>query len=93
MANVAVLASANTTIYTPTGTNLERIAVFNNGPNAIYIDSLANATGDLRNTGFPIAAGGSGTFDPMQGAVVARAATADQVSPADTRVLRILVTR
>jgi hypothetical protein len=93
MAAVNVLASANTVLYTPTGTNMERIAVFNNGPNTIWVDSSGNASGDLRSTGFPIPAAGSATFDPLQGALVARASTADQAADANTRVIRVSVTR
>lgn len=88
MAAVQVLASANTTIYTPSG-DLERVSVFNNGPNTIWVNTAQAASGDLRNTGFPIPAGSNGSFDPMRGALVARASTADQVSPADTRVVVI----
>jgi hypothetical protein len=64
------------------------LAIANTGPNAIYIGNEDVTT----DTGFPIAAT-TGVFSADQHSVMetlyAIAATANQASPADTRVLEV----
>lgn len=77
----ALLASA-TVIPLPNGTR--RVRIQNLGPNVIYIGTTAaKCTAAL---GLQVAATtGFTEFEMMGHEVYARAATADQVSPADTR--------
>lgn len=82
---VNVLASAATEIA---GASYHRksISVHNAGPNAIYLGPSDVTT----TTGYPVAAGASVTLNDffIPDVLYARAATADQVSPANTRVLQ-----
>ena len=81
---VVVLASAATQLLAANH-HRKSIAVHNAGPNAIYVGPSNVTTA----TGYPIAAGASRDFSIffLPEALYARAATADQVAPADTRVL------
>lgn len=87
MANVAVLASAATQILGPnvSVTRRQAVVIQNLGPNAIAVDTVntvtvTNGIEILPNADKTLTAG-------VNGALFARAATADQVSPADTRIL------
>lgn len=79
---VQVLASAAVRI-TPRSASRGSVSVFNNGPNAIFVGPDNTVT---TATGFPIPAGTAKEFDETGAELWARAVTADQVSPADTRV-------
>ncbi|HXJ48438.1 MAG TPA: hypothetical protein VNF91_04645 [Candidatus Acidoferrum sp.] len=82
--NVAVLASAATNIVpTNSTTDIGAVLIQNRGPNSIYIGNDNSVT---TSTGLELAAGNAMSYRRNQpGGVWARAATADQVSPADTR--------
>ena len=87
MANVAVLSTAATQLL---GANTNVVArgavtIQNLGPNAIAVDTTNAVT---TATGVQIPANGVLTLTAgINGTLFARALTADQVSPADTRVL------
>jgi hypothetical protein len=82
-----VLASAAVLIETATA-GRKRIKVQNLGPNKIYV-GFSNAVTSA--TGWEVAAtGGTLDLDLANGSQVwARAVTADQASPADTRVIEL----
>lgn len=86
-AAVQVLASAATLLTAANAVTGSRgpIYIQNLGPNAIYV----GGSGVTSATGFQVPAAGSITIGAVYGgdALYARAVTADQVSPADTRVL------
>jgi hypothetical protein len=65
----------------------KRVSIYNNGPNAIYIGGQNIAV--TVATGFKIPSGGSFVLSPgtINGPIIAIAETANQVSPADTRVV------
>lgn len=77
-ANVAVTTAVVTLV--PQGA--EAVVVMNNGPNAIAIGDGSVATG----TGLLVPAGATIRLNPRGAAISAAALTANQVSPADTRV-------
>ncbi len=83
MAAVDVLASAATLIYTPAG-GRETVVVQNLGPNDIYVDYSSTVTSA---TGLKIAANGTYSVGHVRRKLYARAVTADQVAPANTRIL------
>jgi hypothetical protein len=59
------------------------LLISNRGPNAIYLGGTDVTTA----TGFPIPAGESIEMDETNGAVYAIAETANQATPANTRIL------
>lgn len=65
----------------------KRISIYNNGPNPIHVGG-SNTT-ITTSTGFKIPAGGSFSFSPgiINPPLIGIAETADQVSPANTRVM------
>lgn len=77
-------ALVGTAVLPNSSNDRKNITVYNNGPNTIYIgDSTVTTT-----TGLPIPAGSQLSADyGGRSALYAIAATAAQVSPADTRVL------
>lgn len=85
---VNVLASAATLIASASH-HRKTISVHNAGPNAIYIGPSDVTT----TTGFPIAAGATHQFNEafVPDALYARAATADQASPANTRIIQSFI--
>lgn len=84
---VQVLASAATSLLAAAPATGSRgpITIQNLGPNAIYV----GGSGVTSATGLQVPAAGSIIVGAVYGsdALFARAVTADQVSPADTRVL------
>lgn len=84
--NAAIaVKTATATLLTAGITDRKNITILNRGPNSIYIGFDNTVT---TNTGYEIVSGG--TFSADYGdrtTVYAIAATADQASPADTRVL------
>lgn len=86
VSNVAVTngAGGSVLIAANAGRQRKRVIVFNNGPNAITLGVDNTVT---TGNGFLVPAAASLAFNPGDVAVQAIAATAAQVSPADTRVL------
>lgn len=83
MAAVNVLASASTTVVASSDQWRSGI-MFNNGPNTIWFSTEGAAA---TTTGVPLAAGAATGFVLGPGeALTAIASTADQSSPANTRV-------
>ena len=84
--NVAVTHAAAVALTTSSGRTMDRknISIFNNGPNNIYIGFKSTVgTAD----GFPVPPQTQWSMDlSSKVTVYAIADTADQVSPADTRV-------
>lgn len=77
--------TATATLLTAGTTDRKNITILNRGPNSIYIGFDSTVT---TNTGYEIVSGGTFSADYGDRATVyAIAATADQASPADTRVL------
>lgn len=85
MAAVQVLASGSTALVAADPDQHRKVKIANLGPNPIWVEIGAAA---VVATSYKITNGTSDTFDvPQAVAVNAIASTADQVSPADTRVL------
>jgi len=77
--NVAVTTTAAQLVAAGGG---KGVFIMNNGPNAITLGVDATVT---TGNGFIVAAGTTQKFYPGDAAIFAIAATANQVSPADTR--------
>lgn len=82
VSNVAVTNGAGGTALVAAGA--QHVLIMNNGPNAITLGVDNTVT---TGNGFLVPAGATLRFNPDGGAVQAIAATAAQVSPADTRIL------
>ena len=82
VSNVAVTNAANGTVLVPAGA--QHVLIMNNGPNAITLGVDTTVT---TGNGFLVPAGATLRVNPNGAPIQAIAATAAQVSPADTRVL------
>ena len=84
MPAIAVSSTVATVIVPNTGGE-GRAIVFNGGPNPIHIDTVTTVS---TTTSVPIQPSATLLTEVAAGAIIyARAATADQVAPADTRVM------
>ncbi|HKY59413.1 MAG TPA: hypothetical protein VJP59_00230 [Gemmatimonadota bacterium] len=87
LASRAVAVQTTATLLLSASRHRSSVLIANAGPNAIYI----GASGVTTATGFPIAAGASRDFpnSTIPEDLYAIAATANQSSPADTRVWEV----
>lgn len=94
MAKFAIATASATKVYSPgqSGTasasaflpgSRERVTIANLGPNAVFWDHTSGVTAAAGN---PIAASGVKVFENCTRPIWVIGVTADQVSPADTRV-------
>lgn len=93
MDNGAVNVTTAAAIAVPAAclVGMNSFAIYNNGPNTIWCGKRSTVD---NTTGFPVAPGAALNVDiacPTQGSMTfyCRADTADQVSPANTRYLRV----
>lgn len=88
---VTVLSSAGTLVPTSNLLGRNAISIFNNGPNTIWCSEKSTVT---TSTGYPILANTQLGIDVVAQAssaptIYCIASTADQVSPANTRVMEV----